>query len=122
MSEKSLGPSLAQNGHSAATWQLFLQSFMLGAEKMPHKLLWNELNEWRERQSDINSDIKGKFVSHSFNRSLWKAYHNGPGFVLGFDSGTTPLPWEMDILMQKADNRSDRATEAYVVLGRIGVF
>ena len=43
-------------------------------------------------------------------------------WVLGFDSGTAPLPWEMDILMQKADNRSDKATEAYVVLGRIGVF
>ena len=70
MSEKSLGPSLAQSGQSVATWQLFLQSFMLGAEKMPHKHLWNELNEWRERQSDINSDIEGKFVSHSFNRSL----------------------------------------------------
>ena len=43
-------------------------------------------------------------------------------WVLAFDSGTAPLPWEMYILMQKADNRGDKATAAYVVLGRIDAF
>lgn len=48
MSERSLGPSLAHSSQSRAIWQLLLQSLMLGAEKMPRKSLWNELNELRE--------------------------------------------------------------------------
>lgn len=83
MPEKSLGPSLAHSSHSIAIWKLLLQSLRLGAEKMLHKHLWNELNEWGERQSDSRSDIKGNFLSHSFNTSLLRAYHNVPGFVLG---------------------------------------
>lgn len=83
MPEESLGPSLAHSSHSIAIWKLLLQRLRLGAEKVLHKRLWNELNEWRERQSDSRSDIKGNFLSHSFNRSLLRAYRNVPGFVLG---------------------------------------
>ena len=123
MSEKSLGPSLAQSGQSVATWQLFLQSFMLGAEKMPHKHLWNELNEWRD--SLISTQISRGNLSVIHSTDLYErliTMSQALLWVLGFDSGTAPLPWEMYILMQKADNRGDKATEAYVVLGRTDVF
>ena len=78
-----------------------------------------------ERDSLISTQISRGNLSVIHSTDLYErliTMSQALFWVLGFDSSTAPLPWEMDILMQKADNRGDKATEAYVVLGRTDAF
>lgn len=54
-----------------------------GSREDAHVSLWDGMNELRGSWSNTNSDIKGSFSSHSFNKSVSMAYRYVPGFVLG---------------------------------------